>query len=895
MNNRAKRALIGGLIGMLVLASCGTKSGPPTGAVTAGPRPDGTGVLPSGYVVTPAGQQTRLGDLPLGAAVSPDGHWLVVSNVGRGTQSLQVVDAATGAVTQTVPNGKLDALFTGLAFSADGRRLFASGGWNNTIRTFDVTNGALSETAPLALPSPSADGKSPYAFPAGLALTGDGRIVVADRLADAVTALDPRTGAARTVGVGHAPGAVVVSRDGNRAWVAEQGAETIRVLDVSSGRLDPVADIHVGTHPAALVLDKSGDRLFVAAADSDQVSVIDTGTSIVKETIALAPYPGAQVGANPIGLALSDDDKTLYVANSGDNDIAVLDTDRFAVRGLIPTGWYPSTVTVIGSKLFVTNAKGFGAGPNGGNGHPDPTRPGDPGAPDQYVGSMIAGTLSVINEFDQGQLDKWTGQVHANDGFDAHGEVRVAGQSPVVPLHPGQSSPIKHVIYVVKENRTFDQELGSLGKGNGEPSLNLFGDESVPNTRELQRRFVTLDNFYADAEISAQGWMWVVAANSNPYTESGWPANYSNHDKYPYASISESGDAAIAPNSDPADAYIWDRLAKAGVSFRNYGFYVSLPATADAHAQDRVLDDRTDHAYRGFDLNCPDSPNGFPTEFEAGVDCGAPRISEWQREFNGYVAAGTLPTVEFVRLPSDHTSATRTGFPTPQRYVQDNDMALGTLVDAVSHSKYWPETAIFVTEDDAQNGPDHVDAHRTVSQVISPYTQSGAIDSTFYSTASMLRTIELVVGLTPLTQFDAFATPMVAAFSVNPNTTPYQLRTPTAAVGSATNPPAATPATVTPTPAGPSTNPAPSASSPSATAAPSGSGSITPATNPPDAPMATESNAQNLSAEDLIDEDTFNRAIWASIKGPASVMPPPRHTVIADTRPRASATEAGDR
>ena len=833
-NNRAKQGLIVALVGVLALAACGTSWGTPTDPVTVGPRPNESGLLPNGYTVTPAGQQTMLGDLPLGAAASPDGHRMVVSNDGQGTQSLQVIDTATGMVNQTVPYHKPEALFTGLAFSGDGHRLYASGGGNDKIRTFDVTNGALTETAPLELPRTSADGKPLNPFPAGVAVTGDGRVLVADRLADAVTALDPLTGASQTVGAGHAPGAVAVSSDGNRAWVAEQGADTVRVLDVSAGRLAAIGEIRVGTHPAALLLDKNGTRMFVASADSDQVDVIDTAASIVTGTIALAPYPGAQVGANPVGLALSGDAKTLYVANSGDNDVAVIDTDRLAVRGLIPTGWYPSTVTVIGPKLFVTNAKGLGAGPNGGPGHPDPTQPGG-AAPELYVGSMITGTLSAIGDFDQAQLDEWTGQVQANDGFDARGEVRTAGVSPVVPQHPGQSSPIKHIIYVVKENRTFDQELGSLGRGNGDASLNLFGDESVPNTRELQRRFVTLDNFYADAEVSAQGWMWVVAANSNPYTESGWPANYSdrNH-SYP----AESGDPAIAPNTDPADAYIWDRLAKAGVSFRNYGFYVTLNSTAEAHAADPVLDANTDHAYRGFNLKCPDSPNTFvPLD-----NCGPPRVSEWQREFADYVQDGTLPTFEFVRLPNDHTAATAPGYPTPQSYALDNDMALGTLVDTVSHSKYWQDTAIFVTEDDAQDGPDHVDAHRTVSQVISPYTQTGAVDSTLYSTASMLRTMELLVGLTPLTQFDAFAFPMANAFTVDPNTAPYQLRGP----------------------------------------APPDAGPIATAINTADAPMAAESRAQNLTVEDAIDEDTFNRAIWASIKGPGSAMPPPRHTVIGD-------------
>jgi YVTN family beta-propeller protein len=838
------------LIAAFALVGCSPSWAAPIDSVLVGPGPNGT-VLPTGYRVTPAGQQIRLGDLPLGATASPDGHRLVVSNAGQGTQSLQVIDTATGTVIQTLDYPKPEAVFTGLVFNGDGHRLYASGGGNNKIRTFDVSNGLLTETVPLRLPATSGDGAPINAFPAGLAITGDGRVLAADRLADAVTALDPDTGASLTIGIGHAPGAVVVSRDGNRAWVAEQGADTVRVLDVSPGRLAAVGDIRVGTHPAALLLDKSGSRLFVAAADSDEVTVIDTGTSTVAGTTALAPYSGAPVGANPVGLALSDDDKTLFVADCGDNDIAVIDTDRLAVRGLIPTGWYPSTVSVIGSKLFVTNAKGFGAGPNAGPGYPDPTRSDDPAAPNQYAGSMIAGTLSVIGGFDQAQLERWTDQVHTNDGFDAHGEVREARRSPVVPQHPGLTSPVKHIIYVVKENRTFDQEFGSLGKGNGDPSLNLFGDESAPNARELQRRFVTLDNFYADAEVSAQGWMWVVAANSNPYTESGWPANYSDRN-HPYPA--ENGDPATAPNADPADAYIWDRLAKSGVSFRNYGFYVGLNSTAEARAADPVLDADTDHDYRGFNMECPDSPNTFvPLD-----DCGPPRITEWQREFDQYVATDTLPTVEFVRLPNDHTAGTKPGYPTPRSYVLDNDMALGTLVDTVSHSKYWPETAIFVTEDDAQDGPDHVDAHRTVSQIISPYTQTGAVDSTLYSTASMLRTIELLVGLPPLTQFDAFATPMANAFTVEPNTTSYALRTSITPGGTAATPP------------------------------------LAPDINPASAAMATQSQAQNLTVADAIDEDTFNRAIWASVKGPDSEMPPPRHTVIADTGPRAAVTADGD-
>ncbi len=344
----------------------------------------------------------------------------------------------------------------------------------------------------------------------------------------------------------------------------------------------------------------------------------------------------------------------------------------------------------------------------------------------------------------------------------------------------------------------------------------------------MQRRFVTLDNFYANAEISAQGWNWSVAANSNPYTEALWPANYSGRNA-PYPS--ESKDSAIVPNKDVTSGYIWHRLATAGISFRNYGFYVNPGPDKQMVATDAVLDAHTDHAFLGYDLACPNNPDTFAPR-RAG--CGTPRLTEWQREFDQFVTDGNLPAVQFVRLPNDHTAGTRPKMPTPRAYVADNDLALGRLVDAVSHSPYWKDTAIFVTEDDAQNGPDHVDAHRTISQVISPYTQHGKVDSTFYSTASMLRTIENIVGIAPLTQFDTYATPMLAPFRRRADAGAY--------------------AAVRPSEAGDNTNGV-------------------------DAPMASVSAAQQLDREDSINEQTFNQAIWKSVKGARSTMPAPRHSL----------------
>jgi hypothetical protein len=303
-----------------------------------------------------------------------------------------------------------------------------------------------------------------------------------------------------------------------------------------------------------------------------------------------------------------------------------------------------------------------------------------------------------------------------------------------------------------------------------------------------------------------------------------WPANYSGRKgSYP----SETHDPAIAPNSNVDDAYVWQRLQQKGISFRNYGFYVE----AGNKAGDPVLDANTDHAFDGYNLACPNNPDTFTPR---SATCGTPRFTEWKREFDQYVAGDNLPTVEFVRLPNDHTSGTKPGMPTPRAYVADNDLALGRLVDAVSHSKYWKDTAIFVTEDDAQNGPDHVDAHRTISQVISPYTQHGMVDSTFYSTASMLRTIENIVGVAPLTQFDTFATPMVAAFGRKAEMDRFSALFPKEAGNH---------------------------------------------TNGVNAPMASVSQAQRLNQEDQINERTFNEAIWKSVKGADSPMPAPRHSL----------------
>ncbi|HEY4026391.1 MAG TPA: beta-propeller fold lactonase family protein [Candidatus Dormibacteraeota bacterium] len=795
--------------------------------IVAGPSSDGTGVTPNGWRLTPAGRQVELADQvywadrPDGQALSPDGRTLLISSGGQSTDSMKVVDTASGKVVQTIPYVSPEALFVGVAWSPDGKHAYASAGGNNKVRTYTFDGQRLTEGTAIPVPG----------FPVGLAIAPDGRtLVAAENRADAAAVIDLGTGAVTNVPVGTCdvvqpatgpgptppqcqPYGVAFSRNGATAYVSNWGEHSVSLIDVRAHA--PAGKVQVGTHPNALIVNPLRPELYVANGDSDTISVIDTGAKAVSRTLDLAPYRGAPEGSNPNALAVAPDGRTLYVANAGNNDVDVISLEgRGRIAGMIPTAWYPTGVDVApdGRTLFVENAKGLGAGPNV-NG-PNPTKAtATPSS--QYVASMMHGTLSIVPVPSSDRLERFTEQVVSNNGFDERDKVRVPDDASgsVIPRRVGEESPIKHVIYVVKENRTYDQVLGSLGKGNGAPGLNLFGEESAPNIRGLARRFVTLDNFYANAEVSADGWNWSTAANANTYVQKTFTENYSNPNRgrgYDF----EGGNYATAPNRDPADSYIWDRLHGHNVPFRNYGFWDTgtVPAIVAPTAPNLV--GTTDLNYPGYNLGITDQV----------------RIAEWEREFRAFEAQGTLPSVEFVRLPNDHTAGTRVGARTPRAYVADNDLALGRLVQDVSHSRFWASTAIFVVEDDAQNGPDHVDAHRTEALVISPYTQTGRVDSTFYSTVSMLRTMELIVGLRPMTQFDAAATPMLNSFARRPNLRTYDAVTP--------------------------------------------SQSLT-EVNTAAAPMAAQSAAMNFDQADAPSAPALNQAIWQSVKGAWSVMPAP--------------------
>ncbi len=729
--------------------------------ILVGPQPDGTAVTPEGWRITPAGSQTNLGNDPLDLAVSPDGTLALVINAGYQNHSLMVVNPATGVVQQTIaalnnsvragptstdtaPGGPTHFYFAGgahgyyvgVTFSPDGKAAYASDGPGDGIHAFSVAGSVLQEGPEIGVASGT--------WPAGMTISPDGsRLYVAGNLTDNLLVIDTSTRKViNTSSVGHLPYATALDHAARYVYVSNWGGNSVTVLNAATGTAE--VSLATGLHPSALALNPMRDELYVANTDSDTVSVIDTVNNVLLRTVDLRPYASAPVGASPDALTVSADGSTLYVANAGDNDIAVVSLaaagstsglDR--VRGLIPTGWSPAAVALRSNQLLVVNMYGLGVGAM---------------APGQYIGASMQGTLSRIPVPSSTQLAAYTRQVTANDKI-ASGGAGVNGNP--IPASVGSPSPITHVIYVMKENRTFDQVLGDLGKGNGDPSLEMFPYSVTPNQHALASRFVTLDNFYTDGAVSADGWSWSTEAAANTYTDKNWPPDYGVYGRpYDFGGFNNNETAGLV--ATPTSSFLWDRLAQAGISYRNYGFFMdSAPVQIPTSMPN--LAGHTDINYTGWNLKYDDQL----------------RMDEWMQEFTAYKASGWLPTMEFVYLPQDHTMVTATDQPQPTSMVADNDLALGRLVDAVSHSQFWSSTAIFVVEDDAQDGPDHVNGHRTIAQVISPYTQTGAIDSTQYSTVSMLRSMELILGIQPMTQFDAAATPMYASFKSAPNLATY--------------------------------------------------------------------------------------------------------------------------
>jgi len=517
---------------------------------------------------------------------------------------------------------------------------------------------------------------------------------------------------------------------------------------------------------------------------------------------------------------------TSFVANANINAVSVFDVSepgRSRSLGFIPVGWYPTSVRVTpdGKRLLVANGKGLISKANR-NGPQPGKQP--PSSVQEYIASLFPGAISIIDlpkgEKFLDQLRKWTADAYKCMPNTNRVPKDLAGNP--VAVAPGEASPIKYCIYVVKENRTYDQVLGDMPEGNGDPSLCIFPERVTPNHHKLAREFVLLDNFYVESEVSADGHEWTMGAYATDFVEKTWPLTYGHnkHKKFPYPA---EGNFPIAA---PAGGYLWDRAKEAGVSYRSYGEFVNNASNPTNPATSRVatLRDHFDPFFRGFDVDYPD----------------VKRAERFISELKRFEKEGEMPRLQIVRLPNDHTSGTTTNKPTPTAFMGDNDLAFGMFVEAISHSKFWPQTAIFVVEDDAQNGPDHIDAHRTIAYVISPWAKRGAVDSTLYSTSSMLRTMELILGLKPMSQFDAAALPMFSSFQGSPDNAPYK----------------ALPANV-------DLN----------------------EKNPKTAWGSRRSRKMNFKKEDAADDLLLNEIIWRSVRGPDSPMPAPKRAAFVFAHP----------
>jgi len=757
-----------------------------------GKQPDGSVLLPNHWSLRPVGRQIELGDFPVNIAVHPGGRFASVLHCGYSEHEIVVVDLSA---EQAVSRTPVHEAFYGLEFSKDGRKLFCSGAGDEAIHVYDFEQGSLTNHSEIRLRDVRL-----RAVPAGLTLGAAAkRLFVANVWGDRVSQVDllpqPKT-TDIVVGTNAGPlqlapviapasfdeeaatkreemSLYAAGRDGSfpyacrldekrdRLYVSLWAQAVVAVVDLKSGQV--VARWPTQEHPCEMALTRSGNRLFVANSCRNTVTVLDTESGAALETICAALYPQAPPGSTPNSLALSPDEQLLFVANADNNLLAVFDVSepgKSRSLGFIPVGWHPTSVRVTPDGWHLLVANGKGATPRA---NPRGPQPGDDKSDSavEYIGGLFRGTLSIIDlpsrkQF-QKQLAGYTAQAYRCSPLAADASVtaRPARDNPI-PARPGAASPIKYCIYIVRENRTYDQVLGDLPQGNGDPALCLFPERVTPNLHKIARQFVLLDNFYADAEVSADGHEWSMAAYATDFVEKMWPMTYGHNraKKFPYPA------EGYFPVAAPAGGYLWDRARAAGMSYRIYGEFVDIftPTNAPTWARLKALKGHIDEWYRSWDMSYSD------------LDRAARFISELRR----FEAEGEMPCLQIVRLPNDHTHGTTPGWLTPTAYVAQNDLALGQIVEAVSRSRFWPQTAIFVVEDDAQNGPDHVDAHRTTAFVISPYTRHGTVDSTMYSTSSMLRTMELILGLEPMSQFDAAATPMFNSFQAAPDPTPYQ-------------------------------------------------------------------------------------------------------------------------
>lgn len=795
-----------------------------------GLKRDGRVLLPNGWSLKPAGSQLKLGDLPVQIVVHPTEPVLAILHAGYGDQEVITVDQKTKAILGRVV---IPYTFSGITFNPDGTKLYVSGGFDDLIHVFDYSKGLLNNHQKiefpdraefLAEPAPGfGEARKKLRAIGGLAISPDGKTLYTSHVfGDSIGRFDLNTG--KFIGElklteDDYPYGLLLDPTGQKLYVSLWGAAKVVAIDTATFSRTGTYDTQ--EHPNEMLLTKDGKRLFVANANRNTVSVIETTTGKALETIGTAISPKSPPGSTPNSLALSPDESLLFVTNANTNDVAVINVTKPGQSqslGFIPVGWYPTNVRISrdGKTLFVTNGKGGTSKPNREGPNPLAAVDSYEGKLRDYIGQLFQGTLSTIPVPNPAQLATMTKTVYAcspvdrQDPLAARGGEQARAENNPIPARQGDPSPITHCIYIVKENRTYDQVFGDIKKGNGDPELCIFPEKVTPNLHALVEEFVLLDNFYVESEVSADGHEWTMGAYATDFVERLWPISYRGDRRIPYPA------EAKFPIATPAGGYLWDRAAAKGVSYRSYGEFVDNgPTPADpATTKYPALKGHFDPKYRSYDLSYPD----------------VKRADRFLEELAEFETKGEMPRLIVLRLGNDHTSGTRPGAPTPTAMVADNDLAVGKVVEGLSKSKFWKNLAIFVVEDDAQNGSDHVDAHRTTALVVSPYTKRKHLDSTMYTTSSMLRTMELILGLDPMSQFDAAARPMYNSFTSKPDFTPYLLRAPKVDINER---------------------------------------------NLRTAWGAEKSLKLNLEKEDQADDLVFNEIIWKSVKGATSPMPAP--------------------
>ncbi|MGI8958291.1 MAG: bifunctional YncE family protein/alkaline phosphatase family protein [Bryobacteraceae bacterium] len=799
-----------------------------------GPLPGGGFLLNSGWTIRPAGDQIPVDTLPMSTAVSNDGKYLLVLNAGYNPPSVSVIDIARKREIGRTP---LPDAWLGLAVSPRGNSVYVGGGSRACVYelSLDPQNGTLTRSRVFsAVPNINSKGLS---FIGDVVVSSDAHLVyAADLHTDSIAVINLQSG--RLIArwkSGRRPYRLLLPPGDRQLIVSSWADAAIYQYDANSGT--QTAMTRVGSHPTDMLwlnkpapAEENGGsqyvaRLFVAAANTNYVyslGVSRDGQLKTLESINVSLSPMHPLGMTPSALAINRQGTHLYVVCSDANGVGVVDisSSRSSVLGFIPTGWYPTAVRGLDdSQLVIVNGKGLGSRPNPGGPNPNVRGRGSSVPSVQYVARIQTGTVGFVPPVTEQNLTAYTATVLRNSPYRdelIYGNTTDA-QGARFARTQEHASPIQHVIYIIKENRTYDQVLGDMEKGNGDKSLNLFGEQITPNLHQLAREFILYDNFYENADVSADGHNWSAAAIAPDYTVKLWPNNYA-HRRHEYDF--EGGEPA---NTPPA-GYIWDNALEAGISIRNYGDWVgNIPFASGngsrqiAKVRDPALQPYTDMNYRGFDLEYSD------------ID----RAHEFIREWKDFGAKGQTPQLIIVRLGNDHTQGTAPGKLTPLSYAAQNDYAVGLLVDAVSHGKLWGSTAIFIIEDDAQNGPDHVDSHRAPAWVISPFTHRGVVDSVMYNQTSVLRTMELIVGLRPLTHFDAGARPMFASFSQQADGRPFTAIQPKISLTDR---------------------------------------------NPGTARGAQESARLDFSDADLVDDDELNAILWRAIKHTDA--PPPTRSAF---------------